>query len=87
MYLFDKILMQDLKEFKAGSDNIYDLQFRYANIRKIIVNRTKEKFNLLNLFLDYKIIDEEYYNELLERVQIDYRYAYLYLMGIITHLE
>lgn len=87
MCLFDKILMQDIKEFKLGTDNIYDLQFRYTNIRKIIKNRTKEKFNLLKLFLEYHIIDDEIYKELFARVEYDFKYACLYIMGLIPHLE
>ena len=87
MFLFDKILMQDLKDFKVGADNIYDLQYRYANIRKIIKNRTKEKMNLLKLFLDYKIINADDYNELFNRVQSDYKISYLYIMGFIPNLE
>lgn len=87
MYLFDKHLLQDLKDFKTGSESIYDLQYRYANIRKIIKNRTKEKLNLLKLFLDYKIINTDDYNELFNRVQSDYKISYLYIMGFIPTLE
>lgn len=87
MCLFDKFLLEDLKEFKTGSESIYDLQLRYADIWKIIVNRTKEKFNLLKLFLDYNIIDDENYNELFARVEYDFKYACLYIMGLIPHLE
>lgn len=85
--MFDKFLLEDLKEFKLGADNIYDLQFRYANIRKIIKNRTKEKMNLLKLFLDYKIINTDDYNELFNRIQSDYKISYLYIMGFIPSLE
>ena len=85
--MFDKFLLEDLRYFKTGSENIYDLQNRYVNIKKIIVNRTKEKQNMLKLFLDYKIIDTKFYNELFERVQSDYRCAYLYIMGLIPNLE
>lgn len=87
MCLFDKILMQDLKEFKLGADNIYNLQFRYSEIVKIVKNRTKEKFNLLKLFLEYHIIDDETYKELFARVEYDFKYACLYIMGLIPHLE
>lgn len=85
--MFDKHLLQDLKDFKTGSESIYDLQYRYLDIRKIVKNRTKEKLNLLKLFLDYNIIDINFYNELFERVQSDYRNSYLYIMGLIPHLE
>lgn len=85
--MFDKFLLEDLKKFKTGSENIYDLQYRYTNIRKIIKNRTKEKLNLLKLFLDYKIISADDYNELFNRVQSDYKISHLYIMGFIPSLE
>lgn len=87
MYLFDKHLLQDLKDFKTGSESIYDLHYRYLDIRKIVKNRTKEKLNLLKLFLDYNIIDINFYNELFERVQSDYKNSILYIMGLAPHLE
>lgn len=85
--MYDKILLEDLKDFKRGSENIYDLQFKYAEIRKIIANRTNEKVNLLKLFLYYEIIDADCYDELLERIRSDYKYSQLYLMGYIQNLE
>ena len=85
--MYDKFLLEDLRSFKTGSESIYDLQLRYADISKIIVNRTKEKLNLLNLFLDYNLIDVELYNDLFERVKRDYKYAFLYLRGLASHLE
>lgn len=87
MYLFDKLLLEDLKKFKTGSENIYDLQYRYAIIKKIIKNRTNEKLNLIKLFLDYKIINTDDYNELFNRVQSDCKISYLYIMGLIPYLE
>ncbi len=87
IYLFDKILMQDLKDFKLGVNNIYNLQFRYSEIIKVVKNRTQEKLNLLKLFLEYQIINKENYQELNARVEYDYKYAYLYIMGLIQNLE
>ena len=81
--MYDKFLLEDLKDFKVGADNIYNLQFRYSEIIKIVKNRTKEKLNLLKLFLDYKIIDYDIYKELVARVEYDYKYACLYIMGFI----
>ena len=80
IYLFDKILMQDLKDFKLGVNNIYNLQFRYSEIIKVVKNRTQEKLNLLKLFLEYQIINKENYQELNARVEYDYQYACLYIM-------
>ena len=72
--------MQDLKDFKIGVDNIYNLQFRYSEIIRVVKNRTQEKLNLLKLFLEYQIINEENYQELKARGEYDYKYACLYIM-------
>lgn len=85
--MFDRCLLEDLKEFKYGSDSIYELESRYENIRKIVVNRTKEKINLLKLWLSYKIINDDMYNELMQRVESDYKISNLYIIGFITELE
>ena len=85
--MFDKILMQDLKDFKIGVDNIYNLQFRYSEIIKVVKNRTQEKLNLLKLFLEYQIINKENYQELNARVEYDYKYACLYIMGSPSRLQ
>lgn len=82
--MYDVCLMEDLKEFKKGSDNIYELRFRYETIYKIIKNRTIEKVNILKLLLSEKIIDDEFYAELSERVRSDYNTSHLYLMGLVS---
>ena len=79
--------MQDLKDFKIGVDNIYNLQFRYSEIIRVVKNRIQEKLNLLKLFLEYQIINKENYQELNARVEYDYKYACLYIMGLIQKLE
>ena len=79
--MYDVILLEDLKSFKKGSDNIYELEYRYRNIIKIIKNRTKDKLYFLQLIQEYNIVDTNVYNELLERVQSDYRLSFLYLIG------
>lgn len=87
MLMFDKVLMQDVIDFKRGSDNIYDLQYRYTRIAKIIRNRTKEKINILNMLMDNNQISNEKYNDYYKRVQNDYKISALYVMGFITDLE
>ena len=79
--MYDPILLEDLKSFKTGTDNIYELQNRYRDIIKIIKNRTKNKLYFLQLMQEYNIVDTNVYNELLERVQSDYRLSFLYLIG------
>ena len=79
--MYDVILLEDLKSFKTGTDNIYELQNRYRDIIKIIKNRTKDKLYFLQLMQEYNIVDTDVYNELLERVQSDYRLSFLYLIG------
>ena len=38
--MYDIELKKELLEFKVGSDTIEDLQYRYEQIIKIIINRT-----------------------------------------------
>ena len=79
--MYDPILLEDLKSFKTGTDNIYELQNRYRDIIKIIKNRTKDKLYLLHLMKEYNVVDTYVYNELLEIIQFDYRLSFLYLSG------
>ena len=79
--MYDVILLENLKSFKAGADNIYELQNRYRDIIKIIKNRTKDKLYLLHLMKEYNFVDTDVYNELLKRVQYDYKSSLLYLIG------
>ena len=79
--MYDLILRDDLKNFKRGADNIYNLKARYRDIIKIIKNRTKNKLYFLQLMQEYNIVDTNVYNELLVRVQSDYRLSFLYLIG------
>lgn len=79
--MYDPILLEDLKSFKTGTDNIYELQNRYRDIIKIIKNRTKDKLYFLQLMKEYNIVDTDVYNELLERVETDYKLSLLYLIG------
>ena len=80
--MYDVILLEDLKSFKTGADNIYELQNRYRDIIKIIKSRTKDKLYFLQLIQEYNKIDTDLYNELLERVKSDYRLSFLYLIGM-----
>lgn len=82
--MYDRYLLEDLKGFKQGSDNIYELQYRYETIYKIIRNRTLEKVNILKYLLSNNFIDRELYNELLNRAKSDYKKSHLYLIGLIT---
>ena len=79
--MYDVILLENLKSFKTGADNIYELQNRYRDIIKIIKNRTKDKLYLLHLMKEYNFVDIDVYNELLKRVQYDYKSSLLYLIG------
>lgn len=85
--MYDKILMQDVVDFKRGSDNIYDLQYRYMWIGKVIKNRTKEKIDILKMYLENNAITQEQYDEYYARAKSDYKMSALYVMGLITDLE
>lgn len=82
--MYDLCLLEDLKEFKQGSENIYDLQYRYRNMVKIIKNRTKEKVNILRYLLSNNFIDIEFYSELLNRTKSDYKKSLLFVFGIVS---
>ena len=86
MQVYDKSLKMDLQEFKISIDNIYALGEAYNNIRKIVKNRTKEKIIFLEYLFDSNIIDKDLQQELLGRVQNDFKLAPLYLMGIVTQV-
>ena len=79
--MYDLILLEDLKNFKKGFDNIYELECKYRDIIKIIKNRTKEKLYLLQIMQEHNVINTELYKELLERAQYDYKLSFLYLIG------
>lgn len=82
--MYDVYLMNDLKEFKCGAQNIYELQCSYETIYKIIKNRTLEKVNILKYLLSSKVINQDFYNELLRRTKSDYRTGHLYLLGLVS---
>ena len=85
--MFDQSLNADLQEFRLSVvDNIYTLEELYNNIRKIVKNRTKEKTIFLEYLFDNNIIDKDLEQELLGRVQNDFRLAQLYLMGLVIQL-
>lgn len=85
--LYDKCLKADLQDFRLSVvDNIYTLEEVYNNIRKIVKNRTKEKTIFLEYLFDNNIIDKDLQQELLGRVQNDFRLAQLYLMGLVIQL-
>ena len=85
--MYDKFLKADLQDFRlSGIENIYSLGEAYNNIRKIVKNHTKEKTIFLEYLFDNNIIDKDLKQELLVRVQNDFKLAQLYLIGIVTQL-
>ena len=79
--MYDLILRDDLKNFKRGADNIYELKCRYRDIIKIIKNRTKDKLDFLKMMVEYDVINADLYNELLLRAKSDYKLSFIYLIG------
>ena len=80
--MYDKSLKHELQQFKINANNIYELQYRYQNIIKIISNRTKEKIELVKYLKNYDGIDVKICQELYGRIKADYKEAYLYLFGL-----
>ena len=60
--MYDKMLMQDVRDFKTGADNIYETAYRYVTIKKIIKNRTKDKKWMVGTLLANNLIDQKFYN-------------------------
>jgi intein/homing endonuclease len=85
--LYDQSLLQDVKGFKQGAENFYEIEYRYKNINRIIENRTKEKMYFLNYILKHHIIDCNFYRELVNIVKSDYKISKLYVLGLISDYE
>ena len=79
--MYDVILRDDLINLNKA-DNINSVNFNRKEMVKIVKCRTEDKISLLNFLQTYNLIDSDYYQELLERAQSDYRKANLYLLGL-----
>lgn len=79
--MFDIILRNDLLNLNKA-DNINDLNYNKREMIKIIRNRTQDKISLLNFLLSHNLIDDNFYRELLQRTENDYKKANLYLLGL-----
>ena len=79
--MYDVILRDDLLNINK-SDNINNLTFNRKEMIEIIRCRTQDKISLINFLQKYNLIDNDYYQELLERTQSDYIKANLYLLGL-----
>lgn len=79
--MYDVDLLEDLKEYKKGLDNIYEYEYMYKLAQKVIKCRTKDKIYILDMLLTASLIDKAVYEELYNRVQSDYRRSYKYLFG------
>lgn len=82
--MFDLKLLEDVRTFKTGSDNIFELEERYAEIKKIIKNRTKEKIIFLNYVLESNIVDYDTYRKFLKIALSDYKESKLIIAGLIS---
>ena len=80
--MYDKILMYDVIDYKKGSYNITDRKFWMDDIKKIIINRTKEKIYLLNWLYNDGKIDIDLYNRSFNIAKYDCIKAYKYIFGL-----
>ena len=85
--MYDKMLMQDILDFKTGADNIYEMKYRYANIQKSIKRRTYDKKWFAEYLMVNNLINLKIYNELIRRVKSDYTKSLQFVMGFITKEE
>lgn len=79
--MYDTVLRDDLLNLNKGAYTINDIEYNNIEMKKIIKCRTRDKIDLLNLLLTHKIIDYDYYKELLQIVESDFRMGNLYLLG------
>jgi hypothetical protein len=79
--MYDTVLRDDLLNLRKGAYTIDTVQYNNAEMKKIIKCRTRDKIDLLNLLLAYKVIDYDYYKELIQIVENDFKMGYLYLLG------
>ena len=82
--MFDLKLLEDVKNFKIGADNIFEIGARYNEIKKIIKNRTKEKIVFLNYVLENNIVDYYTYKVFLKIALRDYIESKLVVAGLIS---
>ena len=80
--MYDVMLRDDLLNLNKNLYNIDTINYRRAEMKKIISNRTQDKLWLLNYLLGVGVIDNTWYEELLHRVEIDYKTALSYLFGL-----
>lgn len=80
--MYDVVLENDLLDLNRNLYNIDTINYRRAEMRKIITFRTKDKLWLINYLLDAGVIDNTWYQELLHRVESDYKIALSYLLGL-----
>lgn len=80
--MYDMILREDLLNLNKGAYTIEDVNFRNTEMKKIIKCRTQDKIEFLNFLLSYNVIDDGFYQELLERAKSDFKKSNLYLLGL-----
>jgi len=82
--MYDLILLDDLKSYKHKLDNIYEVEYRYKYMLKVIKCRTKDKFDHINWAYSNNLIDKNQYEEFESMINSDYKNALLYLSGKIS---
>lgn len=80
--MYDMILREDLLNLNKGAYTIEDVNFRNTEMKKIIKCRTKDKIEFLKFLLSYNVIDDGFYQELLEKAKSDFKKSNLYLLGL-----
>ena len=85
--MYDVTLLQDLKDYKKGLDNINDVDSRYNEMRKYIQCRTYDKFYILRWLYNTSKMDLYQYNEYVKMVNDDYFKSIKYIMGLLLTLD
>ena len=82
--MYDKMLETDIKEYRKNITNTVYTQPYFADIKKILNNRTNDKLYFLKYLLTNNLIENNLYDELFQRVKSDYNLAYKCAMGLIS---
>ena len=74
--MYDKMLETDIKEYRKNITNTVYTQPYFADIKKILNNRTNDKLYFLNYLFTNNLIEAELFEDLYEKVKEDYNTAY-----------
>lgn len=85
--MFDRVLLEEIRDFRKGIDNIYVLKYKHNEINKIIENRTKDKIWFIQNMGAKVIADSHQYKNFMQMIKSDYIRSKLYINGLVSIKE